>query len=74
MISPRVQGMFGVREFPEDSQQSWLMTVYSLFAQASQLSLFPSQNLRDIDHRMHNMEYVKGWCSISETKKILTNI
>ncbi|PBK83425.1 hypothetical protein ARMGADRAFT_669231 [Armillaria gallica] len=62
MISPQVQGMFGVREFPEYSKRSWLMTVYSLFAQASQLSLSPSQNLRDIDYRMHNMEYVKVLC------------
>ncbi len=48
--------------------------MYSLFAQASQLSLSSSQNLRDIDHRVHNIKYVAGWCSTSEELiNILTN-
>ncbi len=44
--------------------------MHSLFAQASQLSSSSSQNLRDVDHRKHNMEYIGGWCSISERLKI----
>ncbi len=65
---------------PEDPYWSGLYTrsrrmMHSLFAQASRLSSSSSQDLRDIDHRMHDMKYVEGWCSISEGLKIiLTNI
>ncbi|PBK83446.1 hypothetical protein ARMGADRAFT_669972 [Armillaria gallica] len=41
---------------PEYYTQSQQM-MYSLFAQASWLSLSSSQNLRDIDHRVHNTKY-----------------
>ncbi|KAK0442124.1 hypothetical protein EV421DRAFT_1904301 [Armillaria borealis] len=37
--------------------------VYSLFAQASRLSSSSSQNLRNIDRRIHNMKYVEVLCS-----------
>ncbi|SJL16248.1 uncharacterized protein ARMOST_19768 [Armillaria ostoyae] len=46
---------------------AWLMkdytqarqTIYSLFAQASQLSLSSSQNLESIDHKVHNIQDIE---------------
>ncbi|KAK0449642.1 uncharacterized protein EV420DRAFT_1565200, partial [Desarmillaria tabescens] len=49
--------------------------VYSWFAQASQLSLSSSQDIRGLDHRMHGIKYIGGWCGITdELGNILTKV
>ncbi len=41
-----------------DIQRQQMM--YALFAQASQLSLFSSQNSESIDYKMYNMQFIEG--------------
>ncbi len=58
-----------IKDFAQSRQM-----MYALFAQASQLSLSSSQILRSIDYRVHNMQYIEGWYSISEKlRNIMTN-